>query len=247
MMRTILYLVTLPLATIWYGGTCIVARVCGVKRVHGGVYDRAQRGWARTILRASGVAVTVEGGEHLTPGEPEVLAANHASFFDIMALLGYLPVDPKFVAKKELFSVPVFGAAIKAAGHVRLDRAHLKQAFGAYDVAARRIRDEKLHVLVYPEGTRSRTGEMLPFKKGPFVLAIACRAPVVPVYVHGAFGIQPKGSLRVRPRPIHVIIGAKIATDGLTHDDRDALADQVREAVVSLKAEYEARGAGGPR
>lgn len=234
-MRTILYLITLPLATIWYGGKCIVAGLLGVKRVPGGVYDRAQRTWARVILAASGVRVTVTGAEHLRPDQPQVLAANHASFFDIMALLGYLPIDPKFVAKKELFSIPVFGAAIRAAGHVRIDRGHLKEAFGAYDVAAKRIREEKLPVLVYPEGTRTRTGEMLPFKKGPFVLAIAVGAPVVPVYVDGAFGIQPPGSMRVRPRPIHIVIGAPVPTDGLTHEDREMLSTRVRNTMLSLR------------
>lgn len=236
-MRTILYLITLPLATVIFGGTCIVAGVLRVKRTPGGVYDRAQRRWARTILAASGVKVTVEGGENIVPGEPVVLAANHASFFDIMALLGYLPVDPKFVAKKELFSIPVFGWSIKAAGHVRIDRTHLKEAFGAYDVAARRIREEKLPVLVYPEGTRSRTGDMLPFKKGPFVLAIAVGAPVVPIYVKGAFGIQPKGSIVVRPHPMHVVIGQPIPATGLGPDDRDALSQRVRSAMEQLAAD----------
>jgi 1-acyl-sn-glycerol-3-phosphate acyltransferase len=240
-MRTILYLIALPLCTVFYGGTCIVARLFGVRRVEGGVYDWAQRNWARTILRASGVTVEVSGGERLRRGEPEVIAANHASFFDILALLGHLPVDPKFVAKKELFAIPVFGAAIKAAGHVRLDRTNLKEAFGAYDVAARRVRSEKLHVLVYPEGTRTRTGEMLPFKKGPFVLAIASGAPVVPAYVHGAFGIQPKGSVRVRPRPLRVLVGEAVPTAGLAYDDRDAVAQRVRAAMDVLKAEAEAR------
>jgi 1-acyl-sn-glycerol-3-phosphate acyltransferase len=187
------------------------------------------------ILAASGVKVTVEGGAHLRADQPQVLAANHASFFDIMALLGYLPVDPKFVAKKELFGIPVFGAAIRAAGHVRIDRGHLKEAFGAYDVAAKRIREERLPVLVYPEGTRTRTGEMLPFKKGPFVLAIAVGAPVVPIYVEGAFGIQPPGSMRVRPQPIRIVIGAPVPTAGMTHEDREALATAVRDAMLSLR------------
>lgn len=238
-MRTVVFCVTLFAATMWYGWTCILARLVRVPWREGGVYDRAQRNWARVILRATGVPVTVEGGDHVRKGEPEVFAANHASFFDILALLGYLPVDAKFVAKKELFLVPVFGAAIKAAGHVRLDRQHIKEAFGAYDRAARRIRDHKLHVLVYPEGTRTRTGEMLPFKKGPFVLAIACGAPVIPVYVHGAFDTMPKGSIRVRPRPLRVLIGGKIPTSGLTYEDREALATRVRDAMLALKARAE--------
>ncbi len=242
-MRTILYLVTLVWATVFYGGTCIVARLLRIRRVPGGVYDWAQRTWARVILRASGVTVRVTGGEHLEPGSPEVVAANHASFFDILAFLAYTPgVDPKFIAKKELFAIPVFGPAVRAAGHVKLDRRRLREAFGAYDVAARRIREEKLHVLVYPEGTRTRTGEMLPFKKGPFVLAIACGAPVLPAYVDGAFGIQPKGSIRVRPRPIHIRIGEPIPTAGLTYEERDALSTRVREAMLALKARAETPG-----
>ncbi len=234
-MRTILYLVTLPFATLWYGGTCIVARMFGVRRVQGGVYDRAQGKWARLLLKVSGVRVTVHGGGHVNRNVSQVIAANHASFFDILALLGCLPVDPKFVAKIELFRIPIFGQAIKAAGMVALDRGNIKEAFGAYDIAAKRIKEERLHVLVYPEGTRSRTGEMLPFKKGPFVLAIAAGAPIVPVYVSGAFGIMPKGSIAVHPQPITITIGEAIPTDGLTYGDREALAHRVRAAMESLK------------
>lgn len=240
-MRTFLYLVTIFPATLWFGGIAIVARLCGVKRRPGGVYDWTQRRWARLLLRASGVRVTIEGAGNLNDGRAEVLAANHASFFDILALMGHLPVDPKFVAKKELFSIPLFGPAVAATGHVKLDRQNRKEAFAAYDAAARRVREDRLHVLVYPEGTRTRTGEMLPFKKGPFVLAIACAAPVVPLYVHGAFGIMPKGSVRVRPRPIHVTIGEPIPTAGLTYDDRDALSQRVRDAMLALKARAESR------
>ena len=240
-MRTALYLVTLLLATLWYGGTTILARLFGVRRVTGNVYDRAQRNWAATVLKAAGVRVGVEGAEHIVPGVPQVLAANHASFFDILALMASLPVDPKFIAKVELFRIPVFGWAMAAIGMVPLDRGNLKEAFSAYELAARRIREERLPVLVYPEGTRTRTGEMLPFKKGPFVLAIASAAPVVPIYVHGAFGIQPKGSVVVHPRPLRIVVGAPIPTTGLTYDDRDTLAQRVRAAVETLRAQTLAR------
>ncbi len=227
-MRTALFVVTLFAATMWHGFTCIFARLLGVARVPGGVYDRAQRNWARTILWAAGVPVTVEGGDHIMRGQPEILAANHASLFDILALLGYLPVDPKFVAKKELFGIPIFGPAIKAAGHVRMDRQHFREAFEAYEAAAKRIMGDKLHVLVYPEGTRTRTGELQSFKKGPFVLAISCQTPIVPMYVDGAFHIQP--------RPIRVLIGDPIPTAGLTHDQREELSGRVRDAILALRA-----------
>jgi len=238
-MRAIWYLVVQFCGTMFYGGTCIVARYLGVKRRVGGVYDWAQRNYGRTLTRAAGVAVTVEGGDHIRPGDPEIIAANHTSFFDILAFLGYLPVDVKFVAKKELFSVPVFGPAIRAAGHVRIDRQNLKEAFAAYEEATKRILAEKLHVLVYPEGTRTRTGELLPFKKGPFVLAISCQCAVVPAYVHGAFDILPKGRILIRPHPIRVLVGDPIATAGMTYEDRDRLAAEVRAAMLALKARAE--------
>lgn len=239
-MRSLWYLVVLFCGTMFYGLTCILSRYLGIRRVPGGVYDWAQRNYGRTLLAAAGVRVTVEGGDHIQPGAPEIIAANHTSFFDILAFLAHLPVDPKFVAKKELFRIPVFGGAIRAAGHVRIDRQNLKEAFTAYEEATSYILQERLHVLVYPEGTRTRTGEMLPFKKGPFVLAISCQCPVVPAYVHGAFDILPKGRILVRPHPIRILLGDPIPTQGLTYEDRDRLAADVRAAMLALKARAEA-------
>src|SRR5262249_30345536 len=111
-----------------------------------------------------------------------------------------------------------------------------KQAFSAYEEASARMKERALTIVVYPEGTRTRTGELLPFKKGPFVFAIGAEAPIVPCYVHGAFGIQPKGSIWVRPQPIRIVLGAPVATVGLVMDDRDALAERVREAMLALKS-----------
>jgi 1-acyl-sn-glycerol-3-phosphate acyltransferase len=234
-MRTILYLVMLPVSTIINGMTCIIAGLFRVPYVPGGVYDRAQRRFARWILSAAGIPVTISGAEHLAPHGPQIIVSNHASFFDILALLGYLPVHPKFIAKKELFSVPVFGGAIKASGHVRMDRGNRTQAFSAYEEAARRMTEKQLTVVVYPEGTRTLTGELLPFKKGPFVFAIGSAAPIVPCYVAGAFGIQPKGSIVVRKSAMHIMLGHPIPSTGLTPDDRDALLATVQSSVQRLK------------
>ena len=235
-MRTLLYLATLVFSTVWNGMTCIIAGIFRVKYVPGGIYDRAQRRFARWILSAAGIPVTVSGAEHLATGAPQIVVSNHASFFDILALLGYLPANPKFIAKKELFAVPILGLAMRAAGHVRMDRGNRTQAFGAYEEAAEQMKANALTVVVYPEGTRTRTGELLPFKKGPFVFAIGSQAPIVPCYVAGAFGIQPKGSIRVRKSAMHIKLGAPIATAGLTSEDRDRLLTQVQDAVQALKS-----------
>jgi 1-acyl-sn-glycerol-3-phosphate acyltransferase len=243
--RTVLYLVVLIVSTVWYSLKAIIVGLLPIKRVPGGVHDNVGRDWARICLRAAGVPVSVEGAEHLRADEPQIVASNHASFFDILAIYGYLPVPVKFVAKKELFAIPIFGQALRAVGHVRLDRTHLKQAFGAYQSAARQIIEGRLNMLIFPEGTRTRTGELLPFKKGPFVLAIMAKAPVVPAYVANTFGIQPKGSIVVHPRPIRILIGPRVPVDGLTLDDRDALTERVRTAVAVLKDRVDAEQRGG--
>ena len=240
MIRALLYYLALFFGTIWYASRCVVASWRGVPWQRGNVYDQAQRGWSRLVLRTAGIAVTVEGEANLCAGVPQIVAANHASFFDILALLGYLPVDAKFIAKKEIFAIPILGGAMHAAGHVLMDRGHQKQAFGAYELAAAQMRERGLTIVVYPEGTRTRTGELLPFKKGPFVFATASGVAIVPCYVGGAFHIQPKGSLRVRRHPIHIALGPAVPVAGLTMDDRDALAERVRAAMLTLKTRVDA-------
>ena len=238
-LRQLFYPVGLFFITIWYAVTVMLAAALRVRYRHWGVYDQATRGWARKLLWISGCRVTVRGGEHLSVDEPHIIASNHASFFDILAIAGYLPVPVKFVAKKELFPIPFFGWALTALRAVKLDRTNLKQAFGAYEEAARFIRDERLHVLIFPEGTRTRTGELQTFKKGPFVLAISCQAKIVPVYVGGTFGILPKGSIRIRPHPITFSIGEPIASAGMTYEDREELGSRAEAAVRAMRAEVE--------
>ncbi len=235
-MHAVLYLLALVGGTIWYGSTVIIAALLRRPHHSTSIYERAAHDWAGLLLRAAGVTVTVEGTEHLSPTEAQIIIANHQSWFDILAVFFVLPVEVRFVAKKELFAIPFFGSVLKALGHVRLDRTNLKQAIGAYEVASRYIRDERLSVLVFAEGTRSRTGLLQPFKTGPFVLAIESGAPVVPVYVAGTFGILPKGSIRVRSARVHVAVAPPLPTTGLTVEDRGALRDRAREVIARLRA-----------
>ena len=124
---------------------------------------------------------------------------------------------------------------MQRAGHIMIDRAVKTRAIEAYDRAAAQIR-RGISAIVFPEGTRSRTGELLPFKNAPFALAIAAQVPVVPVYVHHTFEILPKGAWRLRPRPIRLLVGSPILTAGLGPDDRERLRDQVRAAIVALQS-----------
>lgn len=237
MIRTLLYLLAFPLCTAWYGTQVIVLSLVGVRHVSGrgpSVYDRIQRAWARALLRVTGISVGVEGRERV-PAGPVVFISNHASFVDIWALLDVLPGSPRFVAKKEFESFPVMGRAMRALGHITIDRANRASAFAAYDRAAEAIQGG-LSAVVFAEGTRSRTGRLQPFKKGPFVLAIAAQVPVVPVFCADTFELMSKGRLAPRPGRVTVRFGQPIATSGLDYDARDELSERCREALLGLGA-----------
>jgi 1-acyl-sn-glycerol-3-phosphate acyltransferase len=239
MMRTAWFYVVLVVSSVVHASAVILAALWGVKRRSGGVYDWGTTDWARDILAAAGTPVEVAGLEHVPANQPVVYASNHSSMFDIWALAATLPGSVRFVAKRELVRVPLVGRAMLTAGHVVIDRTNRARAFAAYDEAARVIQGG-VSAVVFPEGTRSRTGELLPFKNAPFGLAIAAHVPVVPVYVHNTFQIFPKGAFRLRPRPIRVRIGVPIPTAGLTSDQRHELAERARAAILALRARVDA-------
>lgn len=236
MIRTLWYYVVLLTSTIVHATGAVAAGVLRVRTRIGGIYDWANVDWARDILAAAGTPVRADGLEHIPRDRPLIYASNHSSMFDIWALLATLPGSIRFVAKQELFKIPLLGGAMRAAGHISIDRAIRRKAFAAYDEAARTIQRGTASIVVFPEGTRSRTGELLPFKNAPFALAIAAQVPVVPVYVHHTFEILPKGAWRLRPRPIQLLVGAPIATAGLGPEDRERLRDRVRAAMVALQS-----------
>ena len=236
MIRTLWYYVVLAVSTIIHATVAVVAALFRVRNRVGGVYDWASTDWSRDILRAAGTPVIAEGLENIPRDRPVLYASNHSSMFDIWALLATLPGSVRFVAKRELFRIPLLGRAMLAVGHVPIDRAARKKAFEAYDEAARTIQRGTSSIGVFPEGTRSRTGELLPFKNAPFGLAIAAQVPIVPVYVHHTFEILPKGAWRLRSRPIQLLVAPPIITRGLRPEDRDRLREQVRAAMVALQS-----------
>ena len=176
MIQTVRWLGGAVVATLRQGTRAITASWRGVPDSPGGPYDGAAWDWSAALLRAARITVRVEGPGVLRD-RPVVYVANHISLLDIPALVVGLPPVPKFVMKRELLKVPIFGRAARAAGHIAIDRGNRGAAFAAYDEAAEVVRRGK-SALVFAEGTRSRSGKLLPFKKGPFVLAIAAGVPV---------------------------------------------------------------------
>jgi 1-acyl-sn-glycerol-3-phosphate acyltransferase len=241
-MRTILALFTLFGATAVLAPTVLVASLLRIKERPGSIYERCMRLWARSMLRAAGVRVVAHGTEHLRNGA--IYMQNHVSWFDIFAVASVLP-RYTFVAKAELRRIPVFGRGAEAAGIVFIDRDNRKAAFESYRIAAGEVQRGR-NVVVCPEGTRGRDYHLRPFKKGPFVLAIAAEAPIVPVVVFGALEVMSKGSLRVRPNVVHVHFLEPVSAAGFTYEDRTTLmqtvwtrmADAMRELYGVRTNEY---------
>jgi len=189
--------------------TCLTVIVVAPIDRDGKLVQFTARWWGRTLLRLTHIPVEVQGLEHLTRGQPYVFAANHRSNFDIFTLLTILPGRLMFVAKKSLFQIPLFGQALRRMGSVPLDRDNLKQAIKTLDRAADRVK-AGASMIIFPEGTRVPTPELIPFKKGVFIMASKAGQPIVPVSISGTRFIQPRGALQVRPGPVRVVISAPI-------------------------------------
>jgi len=244
-MRSVFAVLVLLLVTPPLAGVVIVAGLLGVKNRPGGLYDRMPRLWARIALWAAGARVVVHDPDRMGGNRPRVYASNHVSWYDIFALLAILP-RYRFVAKAELFRIPLFGRAARTAGSIPIQRENRKAAFQAYDEAAGEIRDGA-SVVVCPEGTRGDSYALRPFKKGPFVLAIAAHVPVVPVAIYGTREIQPRGSFRIRSGTIHVHLLEEIPTQGLDYDDRDQLARTCWQRIAgALEREHGVQSAAPP-
>ncbi|HEY9074443.1 MAG TPA: lysophospholipid acyltransferase family protein [Desulfobaccales bacterium] len=196
----------LVVITLITGSTVIV--VAPIDR-DGKIIQRTTRWWGRTLLRLAHIPVEVQGWEHLTPGQAYVFAANHRSNFDIFTLISILPGRIMFVAKKSLFQIPIFGQALLRMGSVPLDRSNIKQAIKSLDRAAARVQ-AGASMIIFPEGTRVLTPELIPFKKGVFIMASKAGQPIVPVSLNGTRYIQPPGTVELRPGPIKVVISPPI-------------------------------------
>lgn len=224
MPRTLLFWITLLVATP------VLATVACLFFFREQVFLGCAHLWGRLVLAAAGVRVTREDRAPLPEG-PAIFMFNHASNFDIFAIACNLPPRARFIAKKQLGWIPIFGWALHLCGMILIDRENHQKAMVQIQAVADKIKSGR-PVLMAPEGTRSRTGELLPFKKGGFVMAILAGVPVVPVAIHGAYGIQPRHSLRINPGLVRVVFMAPVSTTGLTVEDRAALIEKVRGVFV---------------
>ena len=189
---------------------------------------RSTRWWGQNLLRVAHTPIQVEGLEHLRPGQAYVFAANHRSNFDIFALVSVLPGRFLWVAKKSLFNIPILGQALSRMGSISVDRDNLRSAVQSLDRATATVK-RGVSLIIFPEGTRALTRELLPFKKGVFIMAIKAGQPIVPVSISGTRFIQPRGTIRMIPGPIKVVISPPIAPH--TFRRKEDLMAAVRQAI----------------
>jgi 1-acyl-sn-glycerol-3-phosphate acyltransferase len=190
-------------------------------------------GGVRLGLTLTGISFSLEGADHLLRGRAAVYCSNHESNVDPPVLFEALHPRMHILYKQEIDGLPILGRAFHLGGFIPIDRRKKEAAMRSIEAGARSLRDGN-SFLIFPEGTRSRTEELLPFKKGGFIMAIMAQAPIVPVAVHGGRAAMRKGSRIIRPAHVTVRVGEPIETAGLQLDDRDALIARVRERIAGL-------------
>lgn len=189
--------------------------------------------WAPLLLGGAGARLEVEGADGIDWSRPLVLVSNHQSMIDVCALFRAVPVPLRFALKRELAAVPVVGWYARAMGMVFIDRANARSAREKLRSATTHLRGASA-IVAFPEGTRSRDGSVGPFKGGAFQLAIEAGVPVVPVAISGSGAVLPASGFAVRPGTIALRFGAPIPTAGLQPQDRNALAQRARGAIVAM-------------
>lgn len=185
--------------------------------------------WSRVIVWLAGVRVDARGLENIPDG-PVIFASNHRGAFDIPVLQGHLRVQFRWIAKKSLLHIPVIGWTMRLAGYITIDRTSASRAFRSIEAAAAKIKDGR-SVLIFPEGTRNTEPDLLPFKRGPFMLAELSGAPIVPIAITGTELVMQKGNPLIRPAKVVLTIGKPIDAKGVEGKE---LKQRTRAAIEGL-------------
>ena len=191
------------------------------------------RFWGRLLCQIANIRVRVEGQERLDPAKPYIFVGNHCSMADIMTFQGYIGHDFRWIAKKELFAIPIFGSGMNAVDFIPIDRSHGREAMKSLIEAAERIAKGS-SVILFPEGTRSLDGHLQPFKTGAIMLALKAGVEVVPVGFNGTHQVLPKGRLLSRGGEVVLRIGAPMPISNFKAKDKQKLAALLQQRVAAL-------------
>ncbi len=233
MFRTLFFLLTFVPWTLFVIITGVPLSLINPNYLHS--YSRL---WARISLMLAGVRLTVQGREHLPAQGAAVYMVNHTSNFDILAIFAGLPCQFRWLAKAELFRIPLFGYAMKRHGSIPVDRSNRKNSVLSMREAVKRI-EGGTSVLIFPEGTRSPNGKLQAFKAGSFTLALMAQVPVVPVAISGSRDVMPKHSRWIRGGHITLTILPPVSTTDRKVAERVELMEEVRRPIAIALGEAE--------
>lgn len=231
MLRALLW--TDPLICLATVFMAVVSLLASIVDGTGRRQHRIARRWARLVMAISGVKVTVTGLENVTPGAAYVFCPNHLSLIDTPLVFGYVPWDFRILAKRYVFYIPFLGWHMRRAGHMRVDP-DLKSLLRNLTEAARRVA-AGTPIVIFPEGGRSRTGELREFRGGAAYIAIKAGVPIVPMSIAGTREVLPPGSIFVRPGRVELCFGRPIPTAGLSVHDASRLLAELRERIIELR------------
>jgi 1-acyl-sn-glycerol-3-phosphate acyltransferase len=228
MIRTSIIILEIILVTVFMA---VMVIVLSFIKVGGDTVHKVGRIWAKCILAISDIKVTVKGLSNLKPGRSYIYMPNHMSNFDIPVLQAHLPVQFRWLAKAELYKIPIFGHAMKSAGYISIDRSDRRSAIESLNQAANIIR-HGVSVIIFPEGTRSRNHNIQPFKKGGFFLAVDSGVSIVPIIIHGTDQIMPTKKITIKPGNVILEITKPITSSNYTRKTKDNLMKKVRNIIL---------------
>lgn len=231
----------LLLLGFWFSSIVVIAplliAICRITGNEDTIYTPVRR-FIRAGLAMVGVRVCITGVDRVDPNKTYIFTPNHQSLIEVPLMITYLKRNLAYLAKKELFKYPIFGMGIRLIGCIPVDRSNSPAAIEAARIATEKIRRGKSYA-VYPEGTRSPDGRLLPFKKGAFVMAIDAGVSVVPVSISGCSAIMPKGQIRIFPATIQMTVHDPISTAGYSKENITELMERTREKILSGLTEEE--------
>lgn len=198
----------------------------------GRTFHAMSRAWSRFILVLFGITVITKGKENVDPSQHYIYISNHASAFDIPATVNGIPDDIRFVLKKELTRIPLWGWALKYGHYISIDRGKARDALKSLEEAAERMRNGA-SVILFAEGTRTSDGKLQPFKRGAFTLAVKAGIPIIPVTINNTFRIMRKDSWQITPSDIELVLSKPVPTLGISgRDGEQRLMEDVRSAIA---------------
>jgi 1-acyl-sn-glycerol-3-phosphate acyltransferase len=206
-----------------------------------GWIERVIRMWSRVWLSVSGTHLTVVGPDNIRPGASYVVVANHQSTLDIMACFLAVPLPIRYLAKRELFRIPILAQGMRSVGIIEVDRSARSAIHRQVNEQSQQLIAKGRSLIIYPEGTRPRDGALYPFKKGAFTMAIASQLPVLPVSIHGTYEAWEPGTLWVRGGQVTVVVDEPIPTTGMTQQDANELTKKAYEVIANRVAEMGGR------